>query len=384
MRTAGKGLVAAAVFLLSGAGRASAGSITAVMAPATAMVGSPVTITIQGVGPPCALAVNYNTAGTTVMPYTATRFPFSLPAHTYAAPGTKTIMVTASGTCTGRVMTTISISAPPPPPPTSTSGLATPSSLQHLCALVPCTSSGATALNRPTLTEVLPSSMEPGQALMISGFALGASPGAVRLRLPNGTAASVTVTSWTPFTVTGTLDGGISGVSDGNAQVVVQRSDNVLSNALTVPFVAARQIVQVPPSLVSITTCSDAAVTTVCHASTLVTGTRVDFGRVFEGHVYNSYDPTASFSGLHRNYWDDFGCSGADQYAVRLPAGWVVDSFHPSVGLAQGATFHASVPPTGRSAASVVANWTLAGGDSVIFYGGWFFAAGPRGMPLAP
>jgi hypothetical protein len=93
-------------------------------------------------------------------------------------------------------------------------------------------------------------------------------------------------------------------------------------------------------------------------------------------------DAAASFSGYHQNYWDDGGCAGMDQYELRLPDGWVIDSFDPGVRSTVNATFRATSPIAGRRVGSVIVDWGLTGGDAHIFYGGWFFAAGPVGVPL--
>ena len=70
-----------ALAALSAATTARAGSVTAVTAPASVVVGHPVTISIQGRGPCGAVTVNYNTALTTVLTYAPATFPFSPPAQ---------------------------------------------------------------------------------------------------------------------------------------------------------------------------------------------------------------------------------------------------------------------------------------------------------------
>jgi hypothetical protein len=246
----------------------------------------------------------------------------------------------------------------------------------------------ATALSRPTLSSLGQGedSIQPGRALILSGFSLGTSQGSVRVRLPNGSSATVSIDSWTPSLVTGTLDGSISGVRDGDAQVVVQRSDNVLSNALTVHFVAAREIVQVPNSLVTISSCGDAAVETFCLASTSRAGSRFDFGQLLGGFLeHAAMDHTASFSGFHQNFWDDFGAAGDDQYDVTVPAGWVIDHFDPGVRTATAGVVQRFTKTDASPMRSIVrVDWSLPGGAQTLFYGGWFFAAGPRGVPLVP
>ncbi|HET9793625.1 MAG TPA: hypothetical protein VFS34_04110 [Thermoanaerobaculia bacterium] len=375
--------------MFGGARAARAGSITAVTAPPTAVVGHPVTITIQGRGPCSTIAVNYNTAGTTITTYAAPSFPFSPPPHTYAAAGMKTILVTATGNCTGRATTTITVAAPPPPTPSTSFTVST--SLSALCARIGCGASPS-AFARPTLNEVAPQTVQPGQMLMISGSFLGASPGVVRIRLPEPPVRlgvprlaepSFHVASWTPFAVTGTLEEGISGFPDGDAQIVVQRSDNVFSNAVAIQFVAAREVVAVPRSYVTVSACGDDAVSRNCLASNDIQGTRYDFatfGAAAEPLL--PADSSASFSGFHQNYWDDGGCAGMDQYDIRLPDGWIIDSFFPGVRSTVNATFRSTAPFAGRRVGSVIVDWGLTGGDAHIFYGGWFFADGPRGLSL--
>jgi len=380
-------MLAAAVAALGAAGAAHAGSITAVTAPASVVVGNPVTITIQGRGPCSAVAVNYNTAGTTTTTYAAASFPFSLPPHTYAAAGAKTILVTASGNCTGRATTMLTVTPAPSPPP-STATLVVSPSLSALCARVGCGTMTATAL-RPTLSEVTPGSVRPGQMLMIAGSFLG-SAGTVQFRLPLPPRAILTpyprfhVESWTPFAVTGWLDDAVSGFLDGEAQVVVQRSDHVFSNAVSIRFVAVHEIVPVPRERVTVTSCGDDAVSRNCLASNAIQGTRYDFATfTAAAEPVLPADPSASFSGFHQNYWDDGGCSGIDQYDVRLPDGFVIHSFTPGVRSTLNATFRSSDPGTGGRVGSVVVDWALTGGDAHIFYGGWFLADGPRGVSLA-
>lgn len=366
---------------LVAAGAAMGGSITSVAAPPTAVVGSATTITIQGRGPCSTVTVNYNTAGTATLTYPVASFPFSPPPHTYANPGPKTIQVTATGNCTGRVTTTISVATIGTPPMEPT--LAVPPSLQRLCEMISCGPNLGTLI-RPTLNGISPASISPGQLLMIDGSFLGAAPGRVQFRLPGGVFGNVAVTSWTQFSVTGTLDPAISGLRDGDAQVVVQRSDNVMSNAISIHFVAARQVVQVPRSFVTVSACGDDAVSRNCYASNDIRGTRFDYAVTFGAadEPFLPADPSASFSGFHQNYWDDGGCTGRDQYDLRLPEGWVIASFAPGVRSTLNATFHASPPIAGRRVGSVVVDWSLTGGEAHIFYGGWFFAAGPRGIPL--
>jgi hypothetical protein len=389
MRGMKAGALAVAGWLV--AAGAMGGSITSVTAPATTPENVPVTITIQGTGSCSSVIVNYNTAYAGTFTYSVARFPYMpSPPHMYTATGMKTILVTATGNCTGRATRTINVTPPPPPPPPpASSGFVVLQSAQRLCAMISCTQTATTQL-RPTLTEVTPTSVSPGQMLMISGYFLGSSPGIVRFRLqPFGGARQLanwtpfTVTSWTSFSVTVTLDERVSGFPDEDAQVVVQRADNVLSNAITVHFVAAREVVPVPRSLVTVSACGDDAVSRNCLASNDIQGTRYDwatFGAAAEPILPS--DASASFSGFHQNYWDDGGCMGRDQFDLRLPQGWVIDSFAPGVRSTSNATFHASPPISGRRVGSVVVDWGLTGGDAHIFYGGWFYAAGPRGVPI--
>lgn len=382
-------VVALAAAALGVSGAASAGSITGVAAPATVVVNGPVTITIQGVGPCSSVSVNYNTALPTVSTFPVTRFPFSPPAHTYAGTGRKTILVTATGNCTGRATTMIDVTPAPPPSPPTPAGY-TPSSLSRLCALVGCGMISPARL-RPSLTSVTPVTVSPGNVIRIEGLFLGEAGGIVRMRLPLppnvGGALHLEpfrVTRWTPFSVEGTLDGNLSGVLDGDAQIVVLRSDNVLSNAVTVHFIAQRDVVAVPNAFVTVASCGDDAVSRNCLASNDIRGTRYDwslFGSAAGDPVLPA-DPTASFSGFHQNYWDDGGCAGMDEYELRLPEGWVIHSFTPRVRSTLNATFRSSVPIAGRRVGSVIVDWGLTGGDAHVFYDGWFLADGPRGISL--
>lgn len=381
------GLIALAA--LAAASTARAGSITGVTAPPTAVVGHPVTITIQGRGPCSAVTVNYNTAGTTVLTFPVVSFPFSPSAHPYAAAGTKTILVTATGNCAGRAMTTISVIAPPPPPPPPTG--VDLSSLAALCARIGCGLLPG-VLWRPALTGAT-RSVGPGQMLTISGSFLGSSAGSVRVRLPNGSPASVMVTSWTSSVVTGTLDPRISGVGDGDAQVVVQRADSVMSNSLTVHFVAWRDRQLVPPRYVTVLTCADAAVITQCDASNHIFSERIDFARIGGGSLRSPGQPAgdASYSGDHVNFWDDFGASGTDRIRFDLPEGFVLDpeslaivsdAFATSEG--RNASVHTTLPAAGTRSGTITVGWSLNGGNSEMPYGGILMASGPIGIPLAP
>ncbi|HET9793623.1 MAG TPA: hypothetical protein VFS34_04100 [Thermoanaerobaculia bacterium] len=385
--------LASATLALLVSSAAIGGSITAVMAPSTAVVGHPVTITIQGRGPCSAIAVNYNTAGIAVTTYSTASFPFSPPPHTYVAAGTKTVLVTATGNCTGRATTTITVTAaPPPPPPPTSGGFVVPESLRRLCGIVPCAAT-ATAFLRPTLSGSPSDSVQPGQVLMVSGFSLGTSPGSIRMRLPNGSPANVTVTSWSPFAVTGTLDDSITGVRDGDAQVIVQRSDNVLSNALAIHFRARREETLVPPRYVSVVSCADAAVVTQCDASNHVYTERIDFARIFGGSLRLPDQPLgdAAYSGRHENFWDDFGASGTDSIAFDLPEGFAINA--TTIGAASGSdaidnsrfhngSIHTTLPAAGTQRGTIRVDWRIGGGSGAIDYDGILLADGPAGIEL--
>src|SRR5207237_742342 len=108
-------VVTCAVFGLLIPIAAAAGTVTGVtVAPATAHVGAPVTVTVTGTNPCGAAHVNWGDG--TAITYAITGLPSSH-THAYAQSGAYPIVARGMGNCDGEASTRIEITAPPLPPP---------------------------------------------------------------------------------------------------------------------------------------------------------------------------------------------------------------------------------------------------------------------------
>lgn len=117
--------------------------------------------------------------------------------------------------------------------------------VENLCASLYCGKLIAVAM--PNLGGIVAPTprIEPDGVHILYGTGFGMTSGKVKITLPSGKLASGQVMLWTDRLIF-TKVPAISGEVDGTSQVQIETSGHLLSNKVSVPFVATRDVVTLP------------------------------------------------------------------------------------------------------------------------------------------
>jgi hypothetical protein len=330
------------------------------VAPSPATVNQPATVTVGGTSPCGAVQIDYGDGTVTTYPLFA-GLPFSQ-AHTWTTAGTKTVVATGQGNCSGQATTTVDVGRP--------------------------NRAGRFGVN-PNTGIVVPMRIksyfglsEPGGVAAIAGQGFGQTRGTVvaLLKAWNGGNRSVplTVTGWSPTLIEVEWPADLAGVRDQADAVVQARHANAIDRTEWKVFFRAEVDYQVlPMSRVRVVTCSDDGNYNHCNS----TERDGDSCALSQGYHPGVPKCAGSFVGMHYNCSGAIGNDkGTDEFEVRLRNGWAIAGFDFQKST-EGGAVQTPAAPSGSASWNPRVAWAVTPADR-ISYCAFIHISGPKGVPF--
>jgi hypothetical protein len=219
----------------------------------------------------------------------------------------------------------------------------------------------------------------PGQIVLTIGVMRGVSMirlGATGFRQPY-MQVQLTVLNWADGAVFGQIPNNITGVIDGTVTLAVWRSDGVKSDPVSVKFIAARDLVVLPMSDVTVKSCSAKADANLCNHQS-------DSAQL---SIPTTLSPLPTLYGTHVEFLKPLNAVPGlqDTFTFSLQNGWVLDnSYQFENGYAYSAACagdfadeNLNAPPPGTSGQVVMSTNVSCGPQYKVS----LHITGPKGVP---
>ncbi len=339
-----------------------AGVLAVNVTPMSPIVNQAATVTVTGQDP-CG-AVNMDFGDGVAQTYPIGGLPF-ITQHTWTTTGSKAIIATGQGNCTGQATVTIQVTQ---------SGN---TNVAQLCARVNCGERPKMSFLKPEITAMFGFNT-PGGILALAGKNFGTTPGSVVATLKTWSGESIQrtleVTEWTSTMVGVRWPADIRGVRQQSGALALTSAGGK-RDWRSVTFSPEPDFKTLPQADVQVVSCG-------------TDGNRDRCNSVFDPDDFDSRPNSPesgsldSIWGLHYNVAGAIGNdSGTDHYRIALKNDWTMESFHWVVhvkagegsaqkpgGFTKGASWSPSV------------QWLVTPSD-VLSYTGVVTVSGPIGVP---
>lgn len=233
----------------------------------------------------------------------------------------------------------------------------------------------------PVITSIFPfSRITPGGGVILSGNNFGSLPGQILIKFQNQLIGTpLQNIQWGNTFAAGTIPSGITGVTDQDVTLTLIAQCGAVSNELSVPFTATRDLAAIPFTRITCSTSVGAGNSDQCQ----------DWGQdnwPLECGCCPSFGlqkGSTGFYGYHASGWGFSGETGNDRFwpSPVLQNGWVLSSVSSLSGDKIGNGSFANEAPTspGTNSPNVSVSWK-ADNCGVIFYWGDMTITGPAGV----